>query len=112
MDTLVNVLAIAGAIFVLLAGVGTLRFPDVYARIHAATKASTLGIALVGLATAIALDDGRAKTLIAIAFIFVTTPSAAHFVSRAAYHAEGIEIDLAARDDLASRINDQSDRSD
>ena len=67
----VEVLAVAGAVFVLLAGVGALRFPDVYARMHAATKASTLGIALVGLATAVALDDGRAKTLVAVAFIAV-----------------------------------------
>lgn len=101
----VEVLAVAGAVFVLLAGVGALRFPDVYARMHAATKASTLGIALVGLATAVALDDGRAKTLVAVAFIFVTAPTGAHFVGRAAYRAEGIAIDLATRDDLAALID-------
>ena len=109
-DTSVGVLSVAGAVFVLLAGVGTLRFPDVYARMHAATKASTLGIALVGLAAAVALDGGRAKTLIAVAFIFVTAPSAAHFVGRAAYRAEGIEIDLAMRDDLASLIDEEGAR--
>jgi multicomponent Na+:H+ antiporter subunit G len=111
MHTAVEILTIAGAVFVLLAGIGTLRFPDVYCRMHAATKASTLGIALVGLAAAIALDDGRPKTIIAVAFIFVTAPSAAHFVGRAAYHAEGIEIDLATRDDLASLIDAQGDGS-
>ena len=105
MDTVVGVLAIAGAVFVLLAGAGVLRFPDVYARMHAATKASTLSVALIGLATAMALDDGRAKTLVAVAFIFVTAPSAAHFVGRAAYRAEGIHIDLATRDDLAALID-------
>jgi multicomponent Na+:H+ antiporter subunit G len=108
-DTAVEVLAVAGSVFVLLAGVGVLRFPDVYARMHAATKASTLGIALVGAATAIALDGGRGKTVIAVAFIFVTAPSAAHFVGRAAYRAEGIEIDLATRDDLAALIDDRGD---
>jgi multicomponent Na+:H+ antiporter subunit G len=108
-ETAVEVLAIAGAVFVLLAGVGVLRFPDVYARMHAATKASTLGMALIGLATAIALDDGRPKALIAVAFIFVTAPSAAHFVGRAAYRAEGVEIDLATRDDLAALIDDSGD---
>jgi multicomponent Na+:H+ antiporter subunit G len=108
-DAAVAILTITGATFVLLAGIGAVRFPDVYARMHAATKASTLGIALVGLATAITLDGGRAKTLLAVAFIFVTAPSAAHLVGRAAYRAEGIEIDLATRDDLAALIDDQGD---
>jgi multicomponent Na+:H+ antiporter subunit G len=106
-ETSGEVIAFAGAVFVLLAGAGTLRFPDVYARIHAATKASTLGIALVGLAAVITLDAGRAKTIIAVAFIFVTAPSAAHFVGRTAYHAEGNKTDLSTLDDLASRIEDR-----
>ena len=80
---LVGLAALAGAAFVLLAGIGVLRFPDVYARMHAATKATTLGIALIGVAAAIAIEDGRAKTLAAVAFIFITGPCAAHLVSRA-----------------------------
>ena len=44
-DTTIGMLAIVGARLVLLAGVGVLRFPDLYARMHAATKASTVGIA-------------------------------------------------------------------
>jgi multicomponent Na+:H+ antiporter subunit G len=93
-DTTAELVAIVGAVFVFLAGVGVLRFPDVYARMHAATKATALGIALVGLATALALDEGRAKTLVAVAFILVTAPCAAHFVARAAYRGEGIEIEV------------------
>lgn len=106
MDTFAEVLAVAGAVLALLAGVGVLRFGDVYARMHAATKATTLGIALVGLGAAIALDSGRSKALLAVVFIFITAPSAAHFVGRAAYRAEGIEIDLAARDDLAAMLDE------
>ena len=107
MHTAAGLLAIAGALFVLLAGLGVLRFPDIYARMHAATKASTLGISLVGLATALVLDDGRAKLGIAVAFIFLTAPSAAHLVGRAAYRAEGIDIDLSTRDDLATLMDDE-----
>lgn len=108
-ESLVEVLALLGGIFVLLAGIGMLRFPDVYARMHAATKASTLGIALIGIAAAIALDDGRVKALVAVAFIFITAPSAAHFVGRAAYFAEGIDIELAGPDDLAALLADQEE---
>lgn len=99
-----EVLAVIGAALVMLAGVGVLRFQDLYARMHAATKASTLGIALIGLAGAVLLG-GHSKTLVAVAFIFVTAPSAAHFVGRAAYRAEGIDIDLESRDDLADLLD-------
>jgi multicomponent Na+:H+ antiporter subunit G len=109
LDSVVGVLAVAGAVLVVLAGIGTLRFPDVYARMHAATKASTLAIALIGLAGSIALDAGRAKILLAVGFIFITAPSAAHLVGRAAYRAEGVDIDLDARDDLAAMIDGTRD---
>lgn len=99
-DVIVGSLAIVGALFVLLAGVGVLRLPDLYARMHAATKATTVGIALVGIAGAIAIDGGTAKIVLAVAVIFVTAPSAAHFIGRAAYRAEGVDIRLDGRDDL------------
>ncbi|MGB3409895.1 MAG: monovalent cation/H(+) antiporter subunit G [Microthrixaceae bacterium] len=108
-DIIIGVLAIAGAVLVVLAGIGVVRFSDIYARMHAATKAPTVGIVLVGIAAALALDNGRAKILIAVAFIFITAPSAAHFVGRAAYRAEGIDIDLDARDDLAAMLDAPAD---
>jgi multicomponent Na+:H+ antiporter subunit G len=101
--------AVVGAVFVLLAGIGVLRFPDVYARMHAATKATTLGIAFVGLAAALTLAGERSKTLLAVAFIFITGPSAAHFVGRAAQRSEGIPIDLATTDDVESLLDDRQD---
>lgn len=106
---LVGLAALAGAVLVLLAGIGVLRFPDVYARMHAATKATTLGIALIGVAAAIAIEDGRAKTLAAVAFTFITGPCAAHLVSRAAYRAEGITIRITGPDDLADLIDGRRD---
>lgn len=108
-DIAIGVLVVVGAIFVLLAGLGVVRFPDVYARMHAATKASTLGIALIGIAAAMAVDAGRAKALASVAFIFITAPSAAHFVGRTAYFAEGIDIELAGHDDLATLMEDGGD---
>lgn len=108
-DAIAGIFVVTGALLVVLAGVGVLRFPDVYARMHAATKASTLGIALMGIAAAVAIGDGRSKILLAVAFIFVTAPSAAHFVGRAAYRAEGIELRLEAGDDLAALLDDPDD---
>lgn len=60
-DAIVGTLAIAGALLVLLAGIGVLRFPDLYARMHAATKATTVGIALICIAGALAIDGGARR---------------------------------------------------
>lgn len=103
---LVEVLAVLGALLVLLAGVGVVRFPDLYARMHAATKASTLGIGLVGIAATVGVEGGTVKPLVVLAFIFLTAPSGAHLVGRAAYRAEGIEVDLASRDDLVELVGE------
>ncbi len=109
-----GVLAIVGASLVLLAGIGVLRFPDLYSRMHAATKATTLGIVVVAIGAAVSLDSGRAKLLLATAVIFITAPIASHVVGRAAYRAEGIEIRLDADDDLANHVDrpNQHDRDD
>lgn len=105
-DVVAGVLLVLGAAFVALAGAGVVRFPDLYARMHAATKASTLGIALVSVAGAVALDEGRSKILLAAVAIFITGPVGAHFVGRAAYRAEGVEIRLEAEDELADLLDE------
>jgi multicomponent Na+:H+ antiporter subunit G len=108
-DVVVGVLAIMGATFILLAGVGVVRFPDLYARMHAATKASTIGIALVGTAGAITIDGGAAKIVLATAIIFVTAPSAAHFIGRASYRADGTTVRLDGPDDLHDLMRSEED---
>ena len=105
-EVIVGVLSIVGALLMLLAGVGVLRFPDLYARMHAATKASTVGIGLICIAGAIAVDGGHTKILLAGAVIFITAPSAAHFIGRAAYRAEGVDMQLDGGDDLRDLLVD------
>lgn len=109
LDIIVGILAIIGALLILLAGIGVLRFSDLYARMHAATKATTVAIALISIAAAIAIDGGTAKILLAAAVIFITAPSAAHFIGRAAYHDEQIKIHLDGPDDLSDLMRDNTD---
>jgi multicomponent Na+:H+ antiporter subunit G len=104
-ELLTGVAAIAGALLMLLSGVGVLRLRDLYARMHAATKASTLGALLVGFAGIIGLDGGRSKLVLAVVFLFITGPSSAHLVARAAYRAEGVDIDVERHDDLADAFD-------
>ena len=85
-------LVLIGLFFTLVSTVGVLRLPDVYSRAHTASQADTLGagFALAGVALAIGFDSTGIKTVLLLFFIFVTNPTAAHAIARAA-HEEGIE---------------------
>ena len=76
-----------GVSFMLIASLGILRMPDVMLRMHAATKAGTVGIGFFMLALANHFDD-LSVTIKAIAislFVIATAPVAAHLIARAAY---------------------------
>jgi len=75
---------LVGGFFSLIAALGVFRFPDFYARIHAATKASTFGLGFTALAAALSFGTVSAwmKMIAAIAFLFITLPIAAHLLGR------------------------------
>lgn len=89
LDILVGVLALVGSCFVLAAGIGLLRLPDLFSRMHAASKAGALGSGLVLLAVAFGSGDGAVtlRALAGIVFVLVTTPVAAHLLAKAALDA-------------------------
>ena len=71
----------------LVASVGLVRLPDVYCRMHAATKATTFGMGGILLGASLIFQSAAVTTqaLLAIFFLFLTAPVAAHLISRAAY---------------------------
>ena len=73
-------LTLMGAAFGLLAAAGVIRMPDLFMRMQAATKASTLGIGCIMLEVAM-----TTRALAAICFVFLTAPVAAHMIARASY---------------------------
>ena len=79
-----GLLWIAGT-FTLIASVGVLRFPDVYLRMHAATKAGTIGVISSLLALTLYFDDPaiRVRALLVALFLCITAPIVAHVLSRA-----------------------------
>jgi multicomponent Na+:H+ antiporter subunit G len=77
-----GVLLIAGAALTLVAAIGVYRFPDVLTRLHAATKAASVGIALVLLGVGAALEAFAFTALVAL-FGVLTAPVAAHALGRA-----------------------------
>lgn len=87
MDILAGLSVLIGAFFVFVAAIGIVRMPDVYVRMHAATKTGTLGsgLMLVGVALQSGEADVVTRALAAVLFLIVTAPVAAHLLGRAAY---------------------------
>ncbi|MER2999471.1 monovalent cation/H(+) antiporter subunit G [Pontibacter populi] len=81
-----SILILAGVVFMLLSAIGLLRFPDFYTRMSTITKGSTLGLGLIliGLSVYFNKADVLLKVLLILFFIFITSPVAAHVISRTA----------------------------
>ena len=86
-ELIVAVLLVAGGSFALVAGVGLLRLPDVIIRMHASTKAGTLGAGLILAAVAVHYGEPAIvlRAAATIVFLLITAPVSAHMIGRAAY---------------------------
>lgn len=80
-------LVLLGGFFCFAAGLGVLRFHDVLIRMHASTKAGTLGAGLILVGVAVFFGDTATITraVAAILFLMLTAPVAAHMIGRAAF---------------------------
>jgi len=105
-------LMLAGTVFSVLAAWGVVNFPSPVARLHAATKPASLGLALVTLGAGVAAGSWALvgiAGLVAV-FLFVTAPISGHLVGRAAYlagHAGNLVYDdLAEADSVPLRAGE------
>ncbi|MBO9655452.1 MAG: Na+/H+ antiporter subunit G [Agrobacterium tumefaciens] len=89
MALLVAVLTVSGALFSLVAAIGLNRLPDVYTRMHAASKAGTVGSGLLLLAVGIHSMElsTLARALAGFFFFVLTAPVSAHLLAMAAHKA-------------------------
>ena len=111
---LVVLLTLVGSFFLVVGTIGLLRFPNVYNRMHATSKATTLGAASIALAgTVYYLPGGDGlMSLVTVVFLFLTAPTGAHMISQAAQRMgvpflDGVEWpgrypDAVAEDDAES----------
>jgi multicomponent Na+:H+ antiporter subunit G len=78
---------VLGGALTFIAALGVLRMPDVYIRMHASTKAGTLGVLLIALALVfMGADAGVVSKAVAVfAFVLLTAPIGAHLIARAAW---------------------------
>lgn len=114
-DIVTGLIWIVGSLFALLAAAGVLRMPDVFTRMQASTKASTLGLGCLLIGAALQFGDlGSAIRLLSIgAFLLLTTPVSAHVIARAAYRAgvplwAGTVLDERRRDLNGDEDNGQA----
>jgi multicomponent Na+:H+ antiporter subunit G len=106
------VLVLAGSGFALIAAIGIWRLPDSLMRMHASSKAGTLGGSLLFFAVAIGLGefDAVVRALAGVAFLLFTTPIASHLIARATYllgvprDPSQVRDDLEGRYDLTARV--------
>jgi multicomponent Na+:H+ antiporter subunit G len=79
-------LVVVGVFFLTVGTIGLLRLPNVYNRMHATSKPTTLGTAAIFLAGFVQFGPGGAglTSLVGIVFLFLTVPTGAHMISRAA----------------------------
>ncbi len=106
LTVIAGILIVIGALFTMLAGIGTLRFGDVYARMHPAAKGPTLGLLLVAIGAALELRALGPILALALVVVlqFLAAPLGAHLLGRAIHVSlplQADEIDELS-DDLAA----------
>jgi multicomponent Na+:H+ antiporter subunit G len=98
------ILLVAGGFFCIVGGIGLLRMPDFYTRMHAASVTDTLGVGCVlgGLMLQAGLSLVTVKLLFIGVLVFFTSPTATHALARAA-RARGVEPLLAEPEEAPSK---------
>ena len=110
MEVLSGIIILLGSFFILISAIGLIRMPDLFTRMSATTKASTLGVGLVLLGTALFWQDIgiSARAIIIITFLFLTAPVAAHVIGRAAYFDKVPLWNKTKIDELKGKSDEQS----
>ena len=95
-EVMVSIALLVGAFFTLVGSIGLVRFPDFYSRLHAPTKATTLGLGAFLVASLIHFATGPGKVSLheplIVLFLFMSAPVSAYLLAKAALH-------LSRRDD-------------
>ena len=101
-ETITLVLAATGVIFMLISAVGLLRLPDVFSRMHAGSKASTVGVSCLLLSAGVFFWEENLfyRMLVLIALIFATSPIATTAMARAAYRTGAAQRMHLKRDEM------------
>ena len=113
-EGIVALLCVLGTFLIALTGIGLVRFPDVFCRMHAAGKAGTLGVVLVVLGATVHFagteQDVWMRGVLAVFFQFLTSPAATHLLARAAYVCDYPLAERTAVDELRRYLPSRPDQ--
>ncbi|WP_194974644.1 monovalent cation/H(+) antiporter subunit G [Aquiflexum lacus] len=109
-DIIIMISSTIGVLFIFSTSLAMLRKPDVYLRISVTSKASTLGVGLILLATAIFFNEYSVTTRViaVILFVFLTVPIGSHMLARAAYFTKTPIWGGTKIDDLAGQYDPET----
>lgn len=98
-----------GTFFICTSAIGMLRFPDLYCRMHALSKAGTMGFIGILLSTVFYFQSEAVllRAFIAIFFLFLTIPVSTHLLARSAYKIRVQVSDKMRRDELKEHVGFQ-----
>lgn len=99
-EILTCIFLLTGGILSVVAAIGVLRMPDIFIRMHAATKVGTVGVSAITIGVMIHFGSITviSRGLLVIGFFLLTAPVAAHMIARAAYRS-GVSLWLLTRID-------------
>jgi multicomponent Na+:H+ antiporter subunit G len=99
-EILVCIFLLIGGLLSLVAVAGVLRMPDLFTRMHAATKTGTVGVSAITIGMMIHFGNitVTSRGVLVIAFFLLTAPVAAHMIGRAAYRS-GVSLWILTRID-------------
>ncbi|WP_127469891.1 Na+/H+ antiporter subunit G [Thiomicrorhabdus aquaedulcis] len=90
LDYILAALVLIGAVFTLVGSIGLLKLPDFFMRLHGPTKATTLGVGAILVASALyfslATEQISTHEILVTLFLFITAPVSAHLMAKAALH--------------------------
>jgi len=96
-ENLLGLLIIIGAVFTLVGSIGLYKLPDFYMRLHGPTKASTLGVGAILIASVIYFSTKQGALslheILVTLFLFITAPIGAHLMAKAAIHIQVNKVD-------------------
>ncbi len=97
LDFVLAALVLIGAFFTLVGSIGLYKLPDFYMRLHGPTKATTLGVGAILIASVLYFsfntDSVSLHEILVTIFLFITAPVSAHLMAKAALHIKLKQVD-------------------
>jgi len=99
-ELLIALFVCIGGIFILIGSIGLVRMPTLFMRLHGPTKATTMGIGSLLIASMVHFGSqgggGSLHEILIALFIFITAPVSAYLIGRAALHLQRSGIQASA----------------